>query len=283
MKLATVLTAAGTRAGIVGASSIELLEYDDALVALRLLDSGADLGTLPRVGEIALEEARFAPPIIRPEKIICVGLNYYGHAAEANLPVPSTPMLFSKYTRAMVGARDNIQIPSVTEKCDWEVELGVIIGSTGRNIATKDALEMVAGYSVINDITMRDWQKRTSQFLPGKTFEGSTPFGPWLVSPDEVDHARDLRLRCLVNGEVMQESSTSDMIFDVADVIAYVSEVITLVPGDVIAMGTPSGIGSTRTPPVFLQPGDTVISEIEGLGVLENLCVPAGEGEINYV
>lgn len=284
MKLATVVTASGTRAGIVGEESIELLEFDDAVKVVQLMADGTVVNSLRRIGEIPIDGASFAPPILRPEKIICVGLNYYGHAAEAKATVPTSPMLFSKYSRAMIGATDPIVIPRSTEKCDWEVELGVVIGARVRNIAERDALAAVAGYSVINDITMRDWQKRTSQFLPGKTFEASTPFGPWIVSPDQIDHARDLELTCSVNGELMQTGRTSDMIFDVAHIIAYMSEIITLVPGDVIAMGTPAGIGSTRTPPVFLHPGDVVTSAIEGIGVLQNVCIgPEGSESHEYV
>jgi acylpyruvate hydrolase len=156
--------------------------------------------------------------------------------------------------------------------CDWEAELAVVIGSPARRVPASRALDAVAGYAVMNDISMRNFQRHTSQFLPGKTFERSTPVGPWIVPAADVDDARDLRIRCLVNGEVRQEASTSEMIFSVADVIAYVSSFITLVPGDMIAMGTPQGIGAARTPPVFLRDGDIVVTEVEGIGTLRNRC-----------
>jgi acylpyruvate hydrolase len=284
VKLATVITATGTRAALIEDGSARLLAAEDAGAVLTAVATGASIDSLPREGEVSLEGLRFAPPVLRPEKIFCVGLNYYAHAAEANLAIPETPLLFSKYTRAMIGATDDIIVPPETEKCDWEAELAVVIGKPTRRISVADALDSVAGYTVLNDITMRDWQKQTSQFLPGKTFESSTPWGPWLVSREDVDDARDLRLRCVVNGDVRQDASTSGMIFSAADVVAYLSHIVTLMPGDVVALGTPSGVGSSRKPPLFLEPGDVVRTEIEGIGVLENLCVAdAGVPGAQYV
>lgn len=283
MRLATVITANGTRAAIVEGESAELLAAEDAGAVLTAVARGESIGSLQREGEISLEGVRFAPPVLRPEKIFCVGLNYYAHAAEANLAIPETPLLFSKYTRAMIGATDDILVPPETEKCDWEAELALVIGTPTRRVSVEDALDSVAGYTVLNDITMRDWQKQTSQFLPGKTFESSTPWGPWLVSPEDVDSGRDLQLRCLVNGEIRQDARTSGMIFSPADIVAYLSHIVTLMPGDVVALGTPSGVGSSRKPPLFLKAGDVVVTEIEGIGVLENLCVADTGQPAQYV
>lgn len=224
-------------------------------------------------GELATRDVDFAPPVPNPEKIVCVGLNYRDHAAEAHLDVPNHPMLFAKYARALIGATDDIVKPRASDYLDWEAELGVIIGKPVRDVDEREALEAIAGYTVLNDISMRDWQARTSQFLQGKTFERTTPVGPWLTTGDEVDDARDLRITCEVDGETVQDLSSADMIFAPAQIVSYVSRIITLMPGDLIATGTGAGIGAARTPPRFLQPGSTVITSIEGLGQLQNRCV----------
>ena len=273
MRLGTISTDSGFRAVLVGSDSAEVLGHRDAREVMERLAEGAALDSLVREGEVALEGLTFAPPVLSPEKIFCVGLNYRAHAAEAQMDVTPTPVLFSKYTRAMIGASDDILLPPESTKCDWEAELAIVIGTRARRVTGADAKAAIGGYTVLNDITMRDWQKQTSQMLPGKTFEQTTPMGPWIVAPGDVDDARDLMLRCTVNGVVMQEASTSDMIFSAVDVVSYLSSIITLVPGDVIALGTPSGIGARRTPPIFLQPGDRVVTECEGIGTLENLCV----------
>jgi acylpyruvate hydrolase len=170
----------------------------------------------------------------------------------------------------MIGADDPLVLPPNSDAVDWEAELGVVIGSTARHVDTEQAWNAVAGYTIVNDISMRDWQERTSQFLQGKTFESSTPVGPYLVTPDEVDHARDLTLECLLNGETMQHSSTTKLIFGVAEIISYLSEIITLVPGDVIATGTPAGVGAGRRR--FLRPGDVLVTRIDGLGQQTMTC-----------
>lgn len=272
MRLATIRTPSGTSAATIQSGSAELLDFEDAGAVLWALADGRKLEDLPRVGAIGVDGAMFAPPVLRPEKIVCVGLNFGKHAAEAKRAKPDYPMLFAKYSRALIGATDDIVLPPESEMCDWEAELAVVVGTTARRVSVAQALDVVAGYSVLNDISMRNFQRHTNQFLPGKTFERSTPVGPWIVSAEDVDDARDLRVRCLVNGEVRQEGSTADMTFSVAEVIAYVSSFITLVPGDVIAMGTPDGVGATRTPPLFLKDGDVVVTEVEHVGTLTNRC-----------
>jgi acylpyruvate hydrolase len=172
----------------------------------------------------------------------------------------------------MIGADDPLVLPRNSVAVDWEAELGVVIGSKTRHVDAEQAWDAVAGYTIVNDISMRDWQERTSEFLQGKTFESSTPVGPYLVTPDEVDHARDLILECLLNGETMQHSSTAKLIFGVAEIISYLSQIITLVPGDVIATGTPAGVGASRREPRFLRPGDVLVTRIAGLGQQTLVC-----------
>jgi acylpyruvate hydrolase len=272
MRLATVRNGDGTRAARVDGDELVRLPFADVVEAL---GSSDDLGAVD--GErSALADATLAPVVPHPEKIVCVGLNYAKHAAEAGLDVPSHPPLFAKYARSLIGAGEDIVLPANSDKVDWEVELGVVIGRPARHVSVADALDYVAGYTIVNDVSMRDWQKRTSQFLQGKTFEASSPAGPWLVTADEVPDPQALEMRCSVDDELMQQTSTSDMVFSVAEVIAYISEIITLVPGDLIATGTPSGIGSARRPQVFLQDGNVLISEIDGIGEMRNTC-RAGE------
>jgi acylpyruvate hydrolase len=274
MRFATIRTdtAAGTRAARVEADEVVLLPYSDIG---GLLSDGPDWQERGRAdGErLPLSAIRFAPLVTAPEKIFCVGLNYADHAAEGGLEVPAYPTLFAKFARSLIGADDELVLPEASEGVDWEAELGVVIGSPVRNATEEEAMAAVAGYTVVNDVSMRDWQLRTSQYLSGKTFESSTPVGPFLVTPDEVDHARALPIRLTVNGEVMQESSTDNLIFSVAEILSYISSIITLVPGDLISTGTPSGVGHVRTPRRYLGVGDVVQCTIEGLGSQTTRCV----------
>ena len=271
MRLVTVRTDAGTRAGRVEGDSVVLLAARDVN---ELLDDPFWTDIAAASGDsIALDVTRLAPVVPRPPKIICLGLNYMRHIREMGHEPPDVPTIFAKYTSSLIGACDEIEMPSVVEKMDWEVELAVVIGRRGRNIMAETALDHVAGYTILNDISARDWQRRTTQFLQGKTFEHTTPVGPWLVTPDELPvGGAGLAVRCEVDGEVMQQDTTDDMIFSVADAIAYLSQILTLQPGDLIAMGTPDGVGAGRTPPVFLQPGQTVRTVVEGIGELVNVC-----------
>jgi acylpyruvate hydrolase len=273
MRLATVRINEGTRAGLVRDADIAVLPYGDVG---ELLAGGEDWAarapSIEPLATVALEDADYAPLVMRPEKIICVGANYRDHVAEVGMALPEHPTLFAKFQRSLVGAFDDIVLPPNSACADWEVELGVVVGRTLRDADEAQALDAVAGYTVFNDVTMRDWQLRTTQFLQGKTFEATTPLGPFLVTPDEVDHARDLELTCRVDGECMQRSSTSQLVFSVGHVLAYISSFITLVPGDLIATGTPSGVGGARKPPVYLRDGQTLSSQIEGLGHQANRC-----------
>lgn len=275
MKILTFRTADGTRAGRVDGEEVVELDFADAGA---LLASGP--GWRRQAGEgdgrrHALAELDLAPLVVAPRKIICLGLNYAAHVAEFGREMPSYPTLFAKFARSLIGARDPIVI--ATEMVDYEAELAVVIGSEVRHAGPAEAGAAIAGYSICNDISVRDFQNRTLQWLQGKIFEGSTPLGPCLVTPDELvaDPADtpDLAIGCEVDGDVRQSSRTSDLIFGPAEIIEYVSRIVTLEPGDVISTGTPGGVGMGRTPPVFLSPGQVVRTVIEGIGELVNECV----------
>jgi 2-keto-4-pentenoate hydratase/2-oxohepta-3-ene-1,7-dioic acid hydratase in catechol pathway len=209
-------------------------------------------------------------PIDRPGKIICVGLNYRDHAEEQGVDLPKAPLFFSKYTTSLIGPGDPIVIPSVVEQCDYEAELGVVIGETVKNVSKENAFEAVRGYLVANDVSARDLQFADGQWTRGKSPDTFCPVGPRLVAREEIDDPQTLGIRCILNGEAMQDSSTAQMIFSVAEIIAYVSQIITLEPGDLIATGTPAGVGVFRDPKVLLKDGDEVSVEIEGVGTLTN-------------
>lgn len=273
MKLCTIRldpsrTAAARREG----ENLVVLPFPDVGALLQAPDwQGAAAAAGVRVAWAA---ASLAPVVPHPNKIVCLGLNYATHIAEMGRPTPQHPTLFAKYDGSLIGARDEIRSPSVSDDLDWEAELGVVIGGTGRHVAVSDALDLVAGYTVVNDVTVRDWQHRTREFLSGKTFEATTPVGPVLVTADELPPgASGLAISCSVDGRTMQESTTADLLFDVAAIISYVSTIITLLPGDLIATGTPGGVGAGRDPKVFLEPGQQLVTAIEGIGELRNRIV----------
>jgi 2-keto-4-pentenoate hydratase/2-oxohepta-3-ene-1,7-dioic acid hydratase in catechol pathway len=211
-----------------------------------------------------------ALPIDRPGKIVCVGLNYRDHATESKLELPSRPLLFAKWQNSLIGPGEAIVLPAISDEVDFEAELGVVIGRRARQVAVADALAFVAGYLCVNDVSARDVQMGDGQWTRGKSFDTFCPIGPRLIPAEEITDPQALGIRCLVNGEVLQDANTADMVFPVGDLIAFVSEAITLEPGDLIASGTPRGVGFARTPPVFLQDGDQVTVEIDGLGSLNN-------------
>ena len=209
-------------------------------------------------------------PIDHPGKIICVGLNYRDHAEEQGTALPEAPLLFAKWQNTLIGPGDPIVIPPVVTKCDYEAELGVVIGERIRDVSAENALEAVAGYVCVNDVSARDLQFADGQWTRGKSPDTFCPVGPALVSRDEIPDPQALPIRAILNGETVQESTTANMIFGVADVIAYVTRTITLEPGDLIATGTPAGVGAFRDPPLFMKPGDEITIEIEGIGSLTN-------------
>jgi 2-keto-4-pentenoate hydratase/2-oxohepta-3-ene-1,7-dioic acid hydratase in catechol pathway len=209
-------------------------------------------------------------PIPRPGKVICIGLNYRDHAAESNAELPAYPTVFAKYASCIIGPGESIVIPRVTSQVDYEGELAVIIGRRARDVAEADALSYVAGYAPFNDVSARDYQHRTSQWTIGKTFDTFGPLGPALVTADEIPDPHTLDIRVSIGDDVLQSSNTKHLIFTVPQLIAYLTSVMTLEPGDVIATGTPAGVGAARKPPRWLVPGDVVRVEIDGLGTLEN-------------
>ena len=217
-------------------------------------------------GYLPEDEVYFAPCVDNPEKIICIGLNYKKHAEEAGAALPKTPILFSKFNNALAAHTEDIPLPSNAVQYDYEVELGVVIGREARNVTEAEALDYVFGYCTINDLSVRELQMRTSQWLLGKTMDKGLPIGPYLVTADEVADPHNLQLTTHVNGELRQNSNTSDLVFNINQIISYISQYFTLKPGDVIATGTPEGVILGMDPQVWLQPGDEVAVEIEGLG-----------------
>jgi 2-keto-4-pentenoate hydratase/2-oxohepta-3-ene-1,7-dioic acid hydratase in catechol pathway len=208
--------------------------------------------------------------ITRPGKIVCVGLNYRDHAAEGGQELPSAPLLFAKWPNTLIGDGEPIVLPPEATEVDYEAELGVVIGSVARRVTEADALDHVAGYICVNDVSARDLQFGDGQWTRGKSPDTFCPVGPRLVPREEIEDPQKLAIRCILNGEAMQDSSTDQMIFSVAEIIAYVSQVITLEAGDLIATGTPAGVGVFKDPKVLLNDGDEVSVEIEGLGTLTN-------------
>jgi acylpyruvate hydrolase len=278
MRLTTVRTTSGSQAARLD---------DDRLTALDAPDVGSLLGNpdwraiaeeTPVTGDLgSLHDASLAALIPRPPKIICVGINYADHVAEMNAPTPEQPTLFAKFARALVGPYDPVVIPAAApDQIDWEAELAVVIGRYGRHLDESGARRAIAGYTAANDVSARDWQFSTMQWLSGKTFEHTTPLGPVLVTGDEVDHAGDLEIVCEVDGIVKQRSRTSQLIFTPDRLVGHVSSMLTLEPGDLILTGTPGGVGHARTPPERLVPGSRVTTRIEGIGELHNICIAEG-------
>ena len=276
MQLVTVRIDGATRAGRVSGDEIVLLDAPDVRAVLEagpVTSGGSPVAETG--GAVALEGADLAPVVPAPDKIVCVGLNYRDHAAETNSPLPTAPIYFAKYRRALTGPYDPIRLPppEVSTKADWEVELAVVIGQEVRNASASEAAAAIAGFTVLNDVSIRDWQTRTIQFLAGKTFEGSTPVGPALVTADEIGDGLGLNVSCTVDGVTKQSSSTDQLVFTPAELVADLSTILTLDPGDIIATGTPGGVGMARDPQEWLKPGAVVRTAIEGLGEMVNTCV----------
>ena len=218
-------------------------------------------------------EVRIASPIHRPSKIICLGKNYAEHAKEGGFENPEKPLIFCKTPNALSGPYDPIILPRSSGQVDWEVELAVIIGKEGKRINKTDAFDYVAGFTVMNDVSGREAQFSDSQWFRGKSFDSFAPAGPFIVTPDEIDDVNNLRLTAKVDGEIMHDGNTRDMIFDIRDIIENISEDITLIPGDIISTGTPAGVGIFRDPPVVLKPGNVVECRIEKIGAIINKVV----------
>lgn len=220
--------------------------------------------------DAAEEAVKLLAPIPRPPKIICVGLNYRDHAMESGLAIPETPTIFAKFPNCVIGPGQPIVLPRNSTRPDYEAELAVVIGKGGRHIAEEDWREHVFGYTILHDVSARDFQMATSQWMIGKTFDTFAPMGPAIVTADEIPDPHNLRISLTLNGATMQDSNTGNLIFKIPQLIAYLSSVFTLETGDVIATGTPAGVGFARKPPVYLKPGDEVRIRIEGIGELMN-------------
>jgi 2-keto-4-pentenoate hydratase/2-oxohepta-3-ene-1,7-dioic acid hydratase in catechol pathway len=235
---------------------------------------GADV--LERAGRttpgaiVPLADIRLLAPVPRPGKLICIGLNYKDHAAESKMPLPGSPVTFSKYTTAVTHPASPVYLPAVSQQVDYEAELAVVIGRRAKHVPRERAYEHVLGYTNLNDVSARDLQFADKQWQRGKSCDTFAPMGPAIVTADDIPDPHVLRIRLRLNGDVMQDSSTAQLIFGVDQLIAFLSETVTLEPGDVIATGTPSGVGFARQPPVFLKPGDIMEVEVEGLGILSN-------------
>jgi 5-carboxymethyl-2-hydroxymuconate isomerase len=254
---------------------------------VRLLTSADDLpisawtpGALERLVSrstttVALDDVDLLSPVPAPSKVILVGLNYREHAAEAGLALPERPLVFAKWPSSLIGPGTPIVLPEDSDEVDWEVELAVVIGSPARHVAEKDALEVIAGYTVSNDVSARDVQLSDGQFVRAKSYDTFCPLGPWMVTVDELGAADDLGIGLSVNGETLQDSRTSDMVFGAAEIIAFCSRVATLLPGDLILTGTPHGTGYGLQPQRYLKPGDQVKAWVEGIGELHNPVIGA--------
>lgn len=283
MKLVTFQFGAELRPGVLttrgGREVIVDLQNADPMLpgsVLGILEGGpAALAQASAAAEAAKEtrdatSVKLAAPIPNPGKILCIGLNYADHAAESGQPLPDYPIVFSKYSNTVIGSGDAIILPKVTDMVDYEAELGFVIGARGRHISEADALDYVAGYLPINDVSARDYQERVSQWTMGKSFDTFAPMGPALVTSDEVGDPHKLAIRLWIGAEVLQDSNTSQLIFSVPKLVAAISEVMTLEPGDIVSTGTPPGVGAARAPQRFLRAGETCNIEIEKLGILSN-------------
>jgi 2-keto-4-pentenoate hydratase/2-oxohepta-3-ene-1,7-dioic acid hydratase in catechol pathway len=229
---------------------------------------------------VPLADVKLLAPIPRPPKIICVGLNYRDHAIEAKMEIPAVPTIFSKFSTSIIGPGEPIVLPKDSQKPDYEAELAFIIGKGGRYISAEQWQEHVFGYTNLNDVSARDYQMATSQWMMGKTFDTFAPMGPWIVSADEIADPHALNIELAINGEVLQHSNTRELIFRIPDLLVYLSSVFTLEPGDVVSTGTPSGVGFSKKPPRWLRAGDEVVLAIQSIGELRNpVIAEAGEGD----
>ncbi|MDR5832216.1 fumarylacetoacetate hydrolase family protein [Caballeronia sp. LP006] len=282
MKLITYKTEAGYRLGVLDQEQVVDLAKADASIPADLreaLRAGVDIVAAARKAlddsgneRMPMASLELAPLVPEPGKIVCLGHNYYDHAKEGGNLKPEYPLIFFRGASSLIAHGDPVIRPQVSEKLDYEAELVMVIGKRARHVKRENALDYAFGYACFNDVSVRDYQKRTSQWTIGKNFDGTGAFGPWLVTADEVPPgAAGLDLRLRLNGEVMQRANTSDMIWSVAETIELLTECLTLEPGDVVVMGTPAGVGWARNPPVWLKHGDTVAVEIDGIGVLKNV------------
>jgi 2-keto-4-pentenoate hydratase/2-oxohepta-3-ene-1,7-dioic acid hydratase in catechol pathway len=268
MKLASFRQADGAHVGIVDGD--EIVDLGAADMAAFLAGGGLDRGTQLRGPRLDLRGVQLMAPVARPPKFLAIGLNYAAHVAESGMKKPEVQLWFNKQSTCVVGPNDPIHIPRASSMIDYEGELAFVIGRRCRHVPAEKAGEVIAGYTIVNDVSTRDWQFASQTMTMGKSFDTHGPMGPWLVTPDELGDPHRLRLQTWVNGELRQDAKTDDLIYDCYQQVEHLSTAFTLEPGDVVATGTPAGVGMAFQPPKFLAPGDTVRIEIEGIGVLEN-------------
>jgi 2-keto-4-pentenoate hydratase/2-oxohepta-3-ene-1,7-dioic acid hydratase in catechol pathway len=281
MRLLTYTTGNGARAGLAIGDQIADLAaagYGDVLSFLqdgdKAIEAAQKLAANP--GQtVNRSDATLRAPILVPPKFICIGLNYRDHAIESGMEIPTLPTVFTKYHNAVTGDGQPIELPAVSDQVDYEAEFAFVIGKTGKNIPADKWQEHVFGYTIVHDVSARDYQLATSQWTIGKTFDTFGPLGPELVSKDEIADPHNLRISLELNGQVLQDSNTAQLIFKIPYLIEYLSKVMTLVPGDVISTGTPPGVGFARKPPIFMKPGDEAVIKIEGIGELRNPVIAA--------
>ncbi|MEK6276418.1 MAG: fumarylacetoacetate hydrolase family protein [Actinomycetota bacterium] len=272
MRLVTYTSESGPRAGLIADGGV--LDAAQALgesgpVSVRELIAGGRVADLEEAEGTPVADASLLPPVPDPEKIICIGLNYRSHAEEAGLEPPNSPTFFAKYRNALAAPGAAVALPRASREVDYEAEVAVVIGRRAREVAEADALDHVAGYMLFNDLSARDLQFATPQWMPGKVFDGSAPCGPALVTPDEAGAPDEIEVALELNGETMQSASTADLVFGIAELVSHLSSLMTLQPGDVIATGTPPGVGAAREPPVWLRDGDEIVVSSPTLGRLE--------------
>ncbi|MDQ4490103.1 fumarylacetoacetate hydrolase family protein [Sinomonas sp. ASV486] len=272
MKLATIRwsDSTGTRAAVLDGGRLHPLDLAD--VGAWLEAGSPDWAQHVDGVPVETADADFAPLVPRPGKIICVGLNYRDHILEMGRELPEYPTLFAKFADSLVGARDDVVLPAGSGRVDWEGELAVVVGRTVSHADEDAARDAIAGFAVSNDVSARDFQRRTPQWLQGKTFDSTTPLGPYLVTADETGPEPDLTITCSVDGAVKQQSRTSELVFGPVELVRYISAITILRPGDVILTGTPGGVGDGRDPKEYLRPGSVLTTTIETLGETENLC-----------
>lgn len=267
MRLVTYDAGDGPRAGVLRNERVFGAWEGDLAALLR----GPGIDALDDDGDgVALGEVRILPPVLTPTKIVCLGLNYRSHADEAGQEPPETPTFFAKFPNALAGPDTEVRLPAYSQKVDYEAEVAFVVGRRCKDVAEEDALNAIAGYTLVNDLSARDFQFKTPQWQPGKVFDGSAPCGPALVTPDDAGPHDGIEIKLKLNGTTMQHATTGDLIHSIPALVAHLSMLMTLEPGDLVSTGTPAGVGSVRKPRVWLQPGDEVVIESPTLGRLAN-------------
>jgi 2-keto-4-pentenoate hydratase/2-oxohepta-3-ene-1,7-dioic acid hydratase in catechol pathway len=278
MRIVTFEVQGQAHPGAIGADEVVDLSGAGFSSVLQLIEAGREgldkaqgfLASAPAEWRKPLSSVRLLAPIPKPRKLLCVGLNYLDHAKESNAEIPNVPTIFNKFATAVIAPGDNIVLPKVSNSPDYEGEFAFVISKGGRHIHGDNWKDHVFGYTIVNDVSARDFQRATTQWLMGKTFDTFAPMGPWIVTADEIANPHTLQVKTEINGELLQDSNTRELIFKIPDLIAHLSSVFTLEPGDIVSTGTPSGVGFARKPPRWLRPGDDVVITIEGIGQLRN-------------